>query len=139
MMAQCIFQVYVYVMFVFQHLCSGPKKMHKLLALCYCELKAAILKDLSACRRIVVTTDCWSKKGLTGSYLAISASFFNPSSHQPVHVLLNLHTIEHPHTGIMLADKLKQSFKQCLNRWLVICIRVLGRPSESSFLNIPGC
>lgn len=26
-----------------------------------------------------------------------------------------------------------------LNRWLVICIRVLGRPSESSFLNIPGC
>jgi hypothetical protein len=111
MMAQCIFQVYV--MFVFQHLCSGPKKMHKLLALRYCELKAAILKDLSACRRIVVTTDCWSKKGLTGSYLAISASFFNPSSHQPVHVLLNLHTIEHPHTGIMLADKLKQSFKQC--------------------------
>jgi hypothetical protein len=43
MMAQYIFQVYV--MFVFQHLCSGPKKMHKLLALRYFEVKAVILKD----------------------------------------------------------------------------------------------
>lgn len=103
-------------------MCSGPKKINTLLALRYSELKAAILKDLSACRRIVVTTDCWSKKGLTGSYLAISASFFNPSSHKPVHVLLNLDTIEHPHTGLMLAEKLRQSFKQ----WQIPLSKILA-------------
>jgi hypothetical protein len=96
--------------------------MHNRLTLCYFELKATILKDLSARRRIVVTTDCWSKKGLTGSYLAISASFFNPSSHKPSHVLLSLDTIEHPHTGLMLTEKLKQSFKQ----WQIPLSKILA-------------
>jgi hypothetical protein len=67
--------------------------------------------DIQSCRRIVLTTDCWSKKGLTGSYMAISASFFHPSRHVPVQVLLSLHAITHPHTGDMLAEKIMKSLR----------------------------
>jgi hypothetical protein len=66
---------------------------------------------LKLARRVVIGMDCWSKKSLTASFLGISASFFHPSSHRPMHVLLNLHQIGHPHTGDMLADKLVETLK----------------------------
>jgi hypothetical protein len=49
--------------------------------------------------------DCRTKKSLTASYLGVSASFFHPSGHQPVHVLLNLYQIAHPHTAVMLGSQ----------------------------------
>jgi len=65
-----------------------------------------VKEDLQMARRIVIGMDCWSKKSLTASFLAVSASFYNPSRHHTIHVLLNIHQIEHPHTGDMLANKL---------------------------------
>jgi len=65
-----------------------------------------IQNDLRLARRVVIGKDCWSKKSLTASFLAISASFYHPSRHHPIHVLLNIQQITHPHTGDMLADKL---------------------------------
>jgi len=76
------------------------------------DVSQAIKADLSAARRIVLGMDCWSKKGLSDSFLGISASFFNPVTNQPHHVLLNLHRIPHPHTGLMLADKITSSLTQ---------------------------
>lgn len=57
--------------------------------------------------------DCWSKKGLTASFLGISACFFNPSYGIPQYVLLNLYQIAHPNTGEMIAAKLKE----CMEQW----------------------
>jgi hypothetical protein len=82
----------------------------------------AVKADLDKCRRVILTMDCWSKRGLTGSYLAISASFFNPASHKPIHVLLNLHNIAHPHTGQMLADKVNDT----LTQWNISAAKVLA-------------
>lgn len=80
--------------------------MNRLLSEQYLATANAIKADIQRCRRLVLGMDCWSKKGLSGSYLAISASFFNPQTHRPCHVLLNLHQIAHPHTGDMLAEKI---------------------------------
>jgi hypothetical protein len=65
--------------------------------------------------------DGWSKRGLNGSYLAISASFFHPTCHKPVHVLLNLHAISHPHTGDMIAEKIQLT----LSEWNIPVSKVL--------------
>jgi len=74
-------------------------------------MTGAIKQDLKLARRVVIGMDCWSKKSLTASFLAISASFYHPSHHIHIHVLLNLHQIEHPHTGEMLADKLVETLE----------------------------
>lgn len=77
--------------------------------------------DLTAARQVVIGMDGWSKKDLTASFLAISASFFSPSSHCPRHVLLNLHQVSHPHTGEMLAEKLMKT----LSEWNIEHTKVL--------------
>jgi len=61
------------------------------------------------------------QKSLTASFLGISASFFHPASHKPIHVLLNLHQIGHPHTGDMLAEKLVET----MERWGISKTKVL--------------
>lgn len=90
----------------------GRKKLTTLLGDEYSTVSTAVAADLQRCRRLVLTMDGWSKRGLNGSYLAISASFFHPTSHKPVHVLLNLHAISHPHTGDMIADKILLTLKK---------------------------
>lgn len=85
--------------------------MSKLLDQAVSRITEDIKDDLKLARRIVIGMDCWSKKSLTASFLGISASFFHPSSHKPMHVLLNLHQIGHPHTGDMLAEKLVETME----------------------------
>ena len=92
--------------------CVGSARMLKLLDGAHRRMRSNIQDDLKRARRIVISMDCWSKKSLTASYLGVSASFFHPSRHQPVHVLLNLHQIAHPHTGEMLGDKLLETLKE---------------------------
>jgi len=58
-------------------------------------------------RRFTIGMDCWSKKGLTASFLGISASFFHPTHKVAVTFVLNLFEIEHPHTGEIIANKLQ--------------------------------
>ena len=94
---------------IFNCMLSGSCKVNKLLEEYYNKTASVVKKDLELSRKVVLTTDCWSKKSLTGSYMAISASFFHPSRNVPVHVLLNLYNIAHPHTGDMLAEKILQS------------------------------
>ena len=87
--------------------------MTKMLTEAQDRMRTNIIKDLKLARRVVVGMDCWSKQSLTASYLAVSASFFHPARHVPVHILLSLHQISHPHTGIMLADKLTETLAEC--------------------------
>jgi hypothetical protein len=72
-------------------------------------------------RYFVTGMDCWSKKGLTASFLGISASFYSPKHKTALHFLLNLWQIDHPHTGEMIADRLCSS----LAKWGIEQRRVL--------------
>lgn len=76
------------------------------------DIETTIKAELAAGRRITIAMDGWSKKGLTASFLAVSASFYSTLQLKPLHVLLNLHQVTHPHTGEMLADKLRSSLGQ---------------------------
>ena len=72
------------------------------------------LKDvLASCRRVAICLDGWSKKGLSSSFLGISANFYDVHSHKPQHALLALDKLQHPHTGEMLAN----SLDKCLTDW----------------------
>jgi hypothetical protein len=71
------------------------------------------LKDiLHSCRKVTICLDGWSKKGLTSSFLGISACFFCLRTSKPVHAFLNLNNIEHPHTGEMISEQLHRSLAQ---------------------------
>lgn len=50
-------------------------------------------------RRLTLCFDGWSKQGLTVAFLGISACFYHPPTGKAQHVLLNLHLLDHPHTG----------------------------------------
>jgi hypothetical protein len=65
--------------------------------------------------------DCWSKKGLLASFLAISASFFSLIRHTPQYLLLIVYQIPHLHTGVMLAERLMILLKQ----WKIEASKVL--------------
>ena len=69
--------------------------MQKLLDGAMERMSDEIRADLALARRVVIGMDCWSKKSLTASFLAISVSFFHPSRLQPVHVLLELKQISY--------------------------------------------
>lgn len=62
------------------------------------------LKDIvREARRLTLCVDGWSKRGLTAAFLGISACFYHPPTGKARHVLLNLHRLDHPHTGESIA------------------------------------
>jgi hypothetical protein len=82
---------------------------------------SAVHETLQLPRLLSLGLDIWSNKGLSASFLGISAGFFHPTTRTPVHLFLNLFLIPHPHTGIMRAEKLRE----CLNEWNIDESRVL--------------
>ena len=57
--------------------------------------------------------DIWTKKGLTASFLAISACYFCTQENKPQHILLKLDQISHPHT----AECIKTCLDRCTENW----------------------
>lgn len=88
-------------------------KFNKLFQQKYSQCKEKLLETMQSARRVTMGMDIWTKKGYRSSYLGITACFFDPRSHKPVHALLNLYSIDHPHTGDMISKK----FAACLSEW----------------------
>lgn len=90
----------------------GSAKLGRLMSEQF-EAKSLKLKEiLSTARKVTLCLDAWTKKGLSASFLGVSACFFDPSTATPVHVILNLYELQHPHTGTMIADCLEKSIEQ---------------------------
>lgn len=70
-------------------------------------------QKLLSARKVIVCLDIWTTKGLTASFLGISACFFCIEENKPQHAFLALRSIEHPHTGVMISDCLSET----LNEW----------------------
>lgn len=75
-------------------------------------VKGKLLSYLSNARRVALCLDIWSKKGLTASFLGVSVCMFNSASKECEHFMLNLHVIQHPHTGDMIASKIMETLKE---------------------------
>ena len=71
-----------------------------------------VLKPLvSQAKWHVICVDRWSKKGLTASFLGISDCFLDLTRAKPMHVLLRLKKLQHPHNGT--------NFVACIEKCLV--------------------
>ena len=79
----------------------ASKKMTQLL---FARYKAA---DCKLC------LDEWTKKGLSMSFLGVSACFYNPVDSVPRHIVMRVKQIQHPHTGEML----KEAIVETLTEW----------------------
>ena len=91
-------------------------------------LKSIKLKSvLSQARHITICLDGWSMAGLSASFIGISACFFNPETHKPVHAFLSLKQLPHPHTGVRIADCLDET----LTFWKINASRVLHVVSDN--------
>lgn len=75
----------------------------------------AVKQALASARMVTVGMDIWTKKGYSASFLGISASFFHPVLKKALHLVLNLHSVQHPHTGRMIAELLQKT----LDEWRI--------------------
>ena len=64
-------------------------------------------------QRISLCADVWFKKGLTSSYLGITAHFFGRKDHQRHHVTLAVRRFHHPHTG----ERVREIVQEVLTEW----------------------
>lgn len=94
---------------------SGSAKLLRLMSEEYEVMAAKLKSSLSSARKVTLCLDGWTKKGLSASYLGVSACYFDPLLSQPRHATLNLFDREHPHTGAMIADCLER----CMQQWAI--------------------
>ena len=65
------------------------------------EMKRGIQSALSNARKINFCADIWSKRGLTSSYLGITAHFYSPIHQGIKHATLAVRYLPYPHTGLL--------------------------------------
>ena len=63
-------------------------------------MKVRIQGAMSNARKINFCADIWSKKGLTSSYLGLTAHFYCPDTSCIQHATLAVRELPHPHTGL---------------------------------------
>ena len=82
------------------------------------KLKHNISKELKSAREINLCCDIWSKKGMTESYLGVTAHFF--ANHKRYKATLAVRHFESPHTG----DRILNIVKVVLNDWDICVVRL---------------
>lgn len=63
--------------------------------------------------KVSVCTDIWTKRGMTSSYLGITAHFFSKFDHRKHIVALAVRKLCHPHT----AENIRQILEEVLEEW----------------------
>ena len=77
----------------------GRASINKELDQVFIELKAKISVHLQSANFISICSDIWSKKGLTSSYLGITAHFFSRSDHRRHTATLAVRRLVSSHTA----------------------------------------
>ena len=65
----------------------------------YENMKKTMITSLKSAKKIVLSIDIWSKKGLSSSYLGVLATYFDRSEDSKKIIVLALRQIEGSHTG----------------------------------------
>ena len=85
------------------------KELDKVLA----TLKGNVAGFLSEARKVSLCADIWSKKGLSSSYLGVTAHFFSKKDHKRHIVTLCVRRMPSPHT----AEHVRQVVEEVLDEW----------------------
>ena len=79
------------------------------------DLKAKVLVQMNQTRKVAICVNIWSKKGLTASFLGVTAHFFTPRDHKRHRVTLAVRRLASPHT----ADHVEAVVEEVLAEWEV--------------------
>lgn len=82
------------------------------------QVKTKISQVLKKARKIHLCCDIWSKKGMTESFIGITAHFF--ANHQRLKATLAVRSFESPHTG----ERILHIVKAVLQEWDIPCHQV---------------
>ena len=77
------------------------------------DLKASIQTYLCAARKVSLCADIWSKKGLTSSYLGLTAHFFSCHDHRKHCVTLAVRKMQGRHT----AENVREVVEEVMKEW----------------------
>lgn len=64
------------------------------------DLKANIMRYLLEAQKVSLCTDIWTKRGMTSSYLGVTAHFFSRRDHKRHRVTLAVRRMPHPHSAV---------------------------------------
>ncbi|XP_077392118.1 zinc finger BED domain-containing protein 4-like isoform X2 [Festucalex cinctus] len=78
----------------------------------YKEEKEKVKQNLATAHRITSGYSIWTKKGLTTSFLGVSACYFNPEDNRAEHKLLNLKEMAHPYSAGLISKLVEESMEE---------------------------
>lgn len=58
--------------------------------------------------KLSIGLDIWTKKGLTASFLPLSACYYNPEDNEAKHILQNLKQLANPHTAHIISSLVEE-------------------------------
>ncbi len=79
------------------------------------DMKAEVLAKMNQARKVAICVDIWSKKGLSASYLGITAQFLTPRNHKRNRATLAVRQLPSPHTG----DNVEAVVEEVLGEWSI--------------------
>ena len=81
----------------------------------FVDMKNKIGEYFCKAQKVSLCTDVWTKKGMTGSYLGITAHFFSHHDHKCHRVTIAVRRFPHPHT----AENIRQIVEEVLHEWSI--------------------
>ena len=82
-----------------QYQMPGRFKIAKELDMLYSNLKKDLRGSLNSAERISLCADIWSKKGMTASFLGLTAHYYSRSKKDKCNITIAVRRFESPHTA----------------------------------------
>ena len=86
------------------------------------QLKANVGTYIAQAKKVSICADIWTKKGMTASFMGVTAHFFSRKDHKRHCVTLAVKRMPSPHT----ADHVLQVVREVLSDWDILPRRVLA-------------
>ena len=79
----------------------------------FVDMKVSLMCALKDSCKVSLTVDIWSKKGMTASYLGVTAHFFPRSDHRRRNVTIAVRRLPFPHT----AERVEELVEEVMDEW----------------------
>ena len=93
----------------------GRFKIAKELDMLYSNLKEDLRKSLDSAERISLCADIWSKKGMTASFLGLTAHYYSRSKKAKCNITIAVRRFESPHT----AERVSKLVDEIVSEWKI--------------------
>jgi len=93
----------------------GRFKIAKELDMLYSNMKIDLRESLSSAERISLCVDAWSKRGMSASFLGLTAHFYSRSKKDKCNITIAVRRFESPHT----AERVSILVNEIANEWKI--------------------